>query len=1448
MTFVSFAPHSEDVLLWRALRDKPAGFYVDVGAENPDHASVTHAFYERGWTGLNLALDPAAQQRLQAARPRDICLTVSLSDSSAPTAVTLLDRHAPHQIHFLRVDAQGHEATVLEGMDFRRHRPWIVFVAAVDRATLLPSRRWDPDLRAAGYHFVWFDGLNRFYVAEEHDDTIGRHFRAPPNAFDDFRRATDSTSATGRARTEAQAEVLSARVARAEAQARAATSRLAELRLREADHTAQIEALQAALDDARSCLAEAETRTRAAALSAETIQRNASWRVTAPMRGLVRRIAGETDARIAPELSSELSSAPEPLRMPMPARTSGMASPAPQPVRTVHQVHPAPAGAAAASKMLLIRRLLQAQGYASEIFCDEIGPEAGALARPCDTLPTHGQAVLLVHASVDDAALDLQSLPATGRVLMVHDLAGRPATSLAPLRPHVAAVLAGNEHDALALQSAGFPVVRCCRLPCDIEALRATAGAPDPDARTQFTLLFAGPFAEIHALDELIAAFALFRAQYPHPTRLVLAGCGEGEADFRTEDLREQAASLGLSHDIVITEAAEPAEAYYQQADLFISLSRDSGIVPTLIEAMAHGVPVLAWPAHAVPHLVGPGADGDGVALLTGRAPQSVAAHLLDLAEDPPRRQALIRRQMRALERLRPERQMPTLLQVLALAGAAPPEELGRARHLETHLRLVLSGPIGGRDGVSATNRAMAIALEARWPGRTRAAGTDPHGDVADLPAADQARLRALAGRPGGISGPEIAISHHAALQPPRGPSDAALVMLPASAASLDLATVRRLNTHFQGVLAPSGFAARALIDSGVRRPIYRVPPAPELSAFRRIATARPAWGAGRQSRLTFLHVSDGHPRTGVDVLLAAYARAFRRGDPVRLVIKSVPSPHNTIAARLAKIRTTNPHAPEIVQIHHDLDADAFLGVYRDADVMVLPTRGEGFSLPAVEAMAAGLALIVTDFGDMSDLCDASTARLIAARLAPVPDDDTVSQTDSGTATGAIWAEPSEDELLTALLESYSAFDGNPTARVVNTRIRAAAARVADRLTPDSMARGLIAASVDCLTRPVASPARMAWISTWGPDGTIAEATRQWLDAGSTSADISEHLVLAEAGTPVSPEGAVPRIRPAWHRGELGTVDVLAGIIAREDPDILVIQHHPDLLAWGELERLLRAPSLAGRVVAVVLHETTTLASMADTARPSVIDALTGAGRVIVPHFADLKLLHALGLAENAVLVPYGVPPDGVPLAPPSRTSPRKLPATAAPVIGFYGGFRPEEGMEALISAVALLRGMWPRLTLRLAAAAEVTLEAKAEMAARTDAAREAGVGDALEWVPYTPGTEPHARLAGCDVVVLPSQTPRAASDAILREAVTAGMPIIVSPMAAFASAAPAVVTLDHADPMTIADTLRRLLREPTLRRDVMDRAQHWRAAHAWPDIAERMQGMLLGLLRAPDA
>ena len=89
MTLLSYSQNFEDVLLWRALGDIAGGFYIDVGANDPELHSVTRLFYDAGWRGTNIEPMPSSLQPFLDQRPRDINL--SCAAGAAAGQITLFD-------------------------------------------------------------------------------------------------------------------------------------------------------------------------------------------------------------------------------------------------------------------------------------------------------------------------------------------------------------------------------------------------------------------------------------------------------------------------------------------------------------------------------------------------------------------------------------------------------------------------------------------------------------------------------------------------------------------------------------------------------------------------------------------------------------------------------------------------------------------------------------------------------------------------------------------------------------------------------------------------------------------------------------------------------------------------------------------------------------------------------------------------------------------------------------------------------------------------------------------------------------------------------------------------------------------------------------------------------------------------------------------------------------
>ncbi len=222
--FESYSQNGEDIVLWRALGAFAEGTYVDVGAADPDHDSVTKAFYERGWNGLNIEPAPDYAQRLVEARPRDTLvqacagneegtivlhhvLETGLSSVLASaikaledTDYSVTDIEVPVKrldsilaesgltpedpIHFLKIDVEGFEESVIRSIDLDIWRPWVIVAESTrPRSTEQAHHEWEPLLLHHGYEFCLFDGLNRYYLASEHPEL--RHALSfPPCVFD----------------------------------------------------------------------------------------------------------------------------------------------------------------------------------------------------------------------------------------------------------------------------------------------------------------------------------------------------------------------------------------------------------------------------------------------------------------------------------------------------------------------------------------------------------------------------------------------------------------------------------------------------------------------------------------------------------------------------------------------------------------------------------------------------------------------------------------------------------------------------------------------------------------------------------------------------------------------------------------------------------------------------------------------------------------------------------------------------------------------------------------------------------------------------------------------------------------------------------------------------------------------------------------------------------------
>jgi len=137
----------------------------------------------------------------------------------------------------------------------------------------------------------------------------------------------------------------------------------------------------------------------------------------------------------------------------------------------------------------------------------------------------------------------------------------------------------------------------------------------------------------------------------------------------------------------------------------------------------------------------------------------------------------------------------------------------------------------------------------------------------------------------------------------------------------------------------------------------------------------------------TFLYVGGVLPRKGVDVLLAAYRRAFARADDVALVLKLFGTrTFYQLEDGGAAFRAfaDDRDAPELVLIDDEISDEDVVRLYRSCDALAFPYRGEGFGLPMLEALACGLPVIATAGGAADAFLDDDVAYRIPAKRTPL--------------------------------------------------------------------------------------------------------------------------------------------------------------------------------------------------------------------------------------------------------------------------------------------------------------------------------------------------------------------------------------------------------------------------------------------------------------------------------
>ncbi len=219
---------------------------------------------------------------------------------------------------------------------------------------------------------------------------------------------------------------------------------------------------------------------------------------------------------------------------------------------------------------------------------------------------------------------------------------------------------------------------------------------------------------------------------------------------------------------------------------------------------------------------------------------------------------------------------------------------------------------------------------------------------------------------------------------------------------------VRQAN-QMDEVWVPSKFNVDTFRNSGVQVPIYVMPLGIDPDYYNiKIKSYK------KHTKYTFLSVFEWGERKAPEILLNAYAKAFNQKDEVILLCKIFNKDGSIdIEKEIKKLDLPSDSAEIVFLYNMEITDYQMPALYRSADCFVLPTRGEGWGMPILEAMACGKPVIATNWSAQTEFLHSDNAYLL--EVEKLID----AQAKCPYYKGFQWANPSEEHLIYLLRYVY---------------------------------------------------------------------------------------------------------------------------------------------------------------------------------------------------------------------------------------------------------------------------------------------------------------------------------------------------------------------------------------------------------------------------------------------
>jgi glycosyltransferase involved in cell wall biosynthesis/tetratricopeptide (TPR) repeat protein len=594
-----------------------------------------------------------------------------------------------------------------------------------------------------------------------------------------------------------------------------------------------------------------------------------------------------------------------------------------------------------------------------------------------------------------------------------------------------------------------------------------------------------------------------------------------GEKGYFLKQIAESVARAGVTQ-IIFTGFIPRAEleALYREAVALVSLSLYEGFGFPVLEAMAQGCPVVASDITSLPEVT-----GDAALLYPPRDIRAVSRGIRELLNSPALRRKLVERgraraaqfswEKTARKTIAVWEEMLAVAQPGAIPVAATPRQAA----------LVWLAPWQNPSGYCSEALAFAGGLAQGRPlAAVDVARTRSPEFVKGLPPASQDWLRTRLSERPELAG-QIVVEHIPATGFSRLPGAGWCVgrtMFETDRLPADW--VAKCN-QLDEIWVPSRFNLQTFAASGVERAkLQWLPGAVDETLFN--PALHEPLPLPHQAACIFLSVFEWSIRKGWDVLLAAYLREFSAADDVCLCLRTYlvdrpdADPRTVLDAVIRQFAQSlnlgDKPWPRVEILAGQIPTREMPRLYRSANCLVAPSRGEGWGRPHHEAMMMGVPVIATNWSGNTEFMTSENSYLLDFELVEA------GGLEPGLAhyRGHRWAMASETHLR-KLMRHVQQHPEEARQRGAKARehvlrhfsLQPVAARLQERL--EAIDRRLAG--------PAAKPVAMAWEGTFLDFGSLSHVNRQLTRQLARRPGVA----LTRVGNPVLDNGcaAAPELR-----------------------------------------------------------------------------------------------------------------------------------------------------------------------------------------------------------------------------------------------------------------------------------------------------------------------------------